>query len=192
MWDLENITSVGPYTVRLNIWNISYDYSLWNEIYSSLLHWQVSLHNRASLVAQTVEICLQRKRPGFKPWFRKIPWGKNDNTLQYSCLKNSMDRGASRLKSLGSQRVGRNWANNTYLLYNKHIEKYPLGSGNFYYQRSAKYQKWTSLNMMHTWLVRRKEEDIWMNNKAKQIANYIFISYNLIFWPSAKLLITLL
>lgn len=35
--------------------------------------------------------------------------------------------------------------------------------------------------MMHTWLVIRKEEDIWMNNKAKQIANYIFISYNLIF-----------
>ena len=29
----------------------------------------------------------------------------NDNPLQYSCLENSMNRGASRLQSMGSQRV---------------------------------------------------------------------------------------
>ena len=28
----------------------------------------------ASLVDQTVKICLQRRRPGFHPWVGKIPW----------------------------------------------------------------------------------------------------------------------
>ena len=31
--------------------------------------------------------CLQCRRPGFNPWVKKNP-------LQYSCLGNSMDRGA--------------------------------------------------------------------------------------------------
>ena len=47
----------------------------------------------ASLVAQTVRICLQCRRPGFNPWVGKIP-GEGNLPLQYSCLKNSMDRGA--------------------------------------------------------------------------------------------------
>ena len=35
--------------------------------------------------------------------------GGNDNPLQYSCLENSMDRGAlAWLQSMGSQRVGHN------------------------------------------------------------------------------------
>ena len=33
-------------------------------------------------------------RPGFSPWIRKTPWRKNGNPLQYSCLEESMDRGA--------------------------------------------------------------------------------------------------
>ena len=36
--------------------------------------------------------------------------GGNGNPLQYSCLKNSMDREPARLQSMGSQRVGHNWA----------------------------------------------------------------------------------
>ena len=38
--------------------------------------------------------CLQCRRPWFDPWVRKIPWRKKCNPLQYSCLENSMDRGA--------------------------------------------------------------------------------------------------
>ena len=34
------------------------------------------------------------KRHGFSPWVRKIPWRRKCNPLQYSCLKNLMDRGA--------------------------------------------------------------------------------------------------
>ena len=31
---------------------------------------------------------------GFDPWVGKIPWRRNDNPLQYSCLANILDRGA--------------------------------------------------------------------------------------------------
>ena len=34
------------------------------------------------------------QRPGFNPWVGKIPWRRNSYPLQYSCLENSMDRGA--------------------------------------------------------------------------------------------------
>ena len=51
-----------------------------------------------SLVAQLVKEptcqCRRHKRCGFDPWFGKIPWGRHGSPLQYSCLKNPMDRGA--------------------------------------------------------------------------------------------------
>ena len=36
----------------------------------------------------------RRKRGGFDPWVGKIPGGGHGNPLQYSCLKNTMDREA--------------------------------------------------------------------------------------------------
>ena len=38
-------------------------------------------------------ICLLCRRCEFDPWVRKIPWSRNDNPLQYSRLRNPMDRG---------------------------------------------------------------------------------------------------
>ena len=38
----------------------------------------------------------------------------NDNTLQYYCLENSIDRKSGRLQSLGSLRIGHGWATNTF------------------------------------------------------------------------------
>ena len=39
--------------------------------------------------------CRRSKRRGFNPWFGKLPWSRKwQNLLPYSCLKNSMDRGA--------------------------------------------------------------------------------------------------
>ena len=38
----------------------------------------------------------ETQRCGFNPWVRKSPGVQNGNALQYSCLKNSMDRGAWR------------------------------------------------------------------------------------------------
>ena len=39
-------------------------------------------------------VCLQCWRPRFDPWVGKIFWRRKCNPLQYSCLKNPMDRGA--------------------------------------------------------------------------------------------------
>ena len=39
----------------------------------------------------------------------------NGSPLQYSCLENPTDRGACRLQSMGSQRVGLDWATLLYL-----------------------------------------------------------------------------
>ena len=38
------------------------------------------------------ESACQRRRPEFDPWVGKIPWRRNGNPLQYSCVENSMDR----------------------------------------------------------------------------------------------------
>ena len=37
---------------------------------------------------------LQCRKPGSHPWDRKIPKEATGNPLQYSCLENSIDRGA--------------------------------------------------------------------------------------------------
>ena len=42
----------------------------------------------------------------------RSPEGKNGDRLQYSCLENTMDRKPGRLQSMGSQRIGHNWATN--------------------------------------------------------------------------------
>ena len=42
------------------------------------------------------------------PGLGRSPGGENGNPLQYSCLENPMDRGARRLQSVESQRVGHN------------------------------------------------------------------------------------
>ena len=42
---------------------------------------------------------------GLIPGFGRSPRGGHGNPLQYSCLENSMDRGAGRLQSIGSERV---------------------------------------------------------------------------------------
>ena len=36
--------------------------------------------------------CRRLKRHGFNPRIRKIPWRRHGNPLQYSCLKNPLDR----------------------------------------------------------------------------------------------------
>ena len=39
-------------------------------------------------------LCRRHRKCGFDPWVRKTLRGGNGNPLQYSCLKNPMDRGA--------------------------------------------------------------------------------------------------
>ena len=48
----------------------------------------------------------QHRRPGLNPWVGKIPWRREWQPLQYSCLENPMDRGAWKSTVHG---VKKNW-----------------------------------------------------------------------------------
>ena len=50
--------------------------------------------------------CRRCKRRRFDPWVRKIPWRRNGNPLQPSCLENYKDRGPGGLQPIVMQRVG--------------------------------------------------------------------------------------
>ena len=52
--------------------------------------------------------------PGSIPRSGRSPGEGNGNPFQYSCLDNSMDRGAWQAIVQGSQRVGHEWATNTF------------------------------------------------------------------------------
>ena len=62
---------------------------------------------QVSHMALWKRIHLQCRRPGFHPWVGKVPWKKEWYPLQYSCLENSMDRGAWRAAVHG---VAKSWA----------------------------------------------------------------------------------
>ena len=47
---------------------------------------------------------------GFNPWAGKMPWRRNGNAFQYSCLENSMDKGAWWATVHGVVRVGHDLA----------------------------------------------------------------------------------
>ena len=55
--------------------------------------------------------------PGSIPGLRKSPGEGNGNPLQYSCLKNSIDRGTWWLQSMESQGAGQDWATNTFTFF---------------------------------------------------------------------------
>ena len=52
------------------------------------------------------------------------PGEGNGYPLQYSCLENSMDRGAGGLQSIGLQRVGHYWVTNTHTHTHTHIRQH--------------------------------------------------------------------
>ena len=61
--------------------------------------------------------CGRGRRHRFHPWVRKILGGGNGTPLQYSCLENSMDRGAGGLV----HGVAKSW---TWLRIHAHIPRY--------------------------------------------------------------------
>ena len=69
--------------------------SLWINKYV----WNISY--RASLVAQMVNNLPAMQEIRFDLWVRKIPWRREWQPLQYSCLENSTDRGAWRATANG-------------------------------------------------------------------------------------------
>ena len=69
------------------------------------------LHNRASLVAQSVKNFLQCRRPGFYPWVGKIPWRRaGQPTPGFLPGESPWTEEPGRLRSMGSKRVTHDWA----------------------------------------------------------------------------------
>ena len=66
-----------------------------------------------SVVCQVIEqlnihlpLCKRYKRGGFDPWSGRSPGIGNGNPLPYSCLENSVDRGAQMVQFMWLRRVG--------------------------------------------------------------------------------------
>ena len=53
--------------------------------------------------------CRRPKRCGFDPWVRMNPWSRKWHPFQYSCLENSMDKGASGVPSMWQRKVRNEW-----------------------------------------------------------------------------------
>ena len=61
--------------------------------------------------------CRRHKRCGFDPWVKKFPWKRARNPLQYSCLRNPMERGAWRPTA---HRVTQSWTRLKWLSMHAH------------------------------------------------------------------------
>ena len=55
--------------------------------------------------------CLQCRRPGFDPWVRKTPWEGNGHSLQCSCLRIAVDRGAREWLTHSHTQLGTGFGN---------------------------------------------------------------------------------
>ena len=67
--------------------------------------------------------------------------GGNDNRLQYCCLKNPLDRGVCRLRSMESQRVGHNWSDWAQSAFWK--EPFSFLTVDLFFFLSGRSQQWT-------------------------------------------------
>ena len=85
------------FIVKCNFFSSSTWYLVWNGHFLVTLFLKYSVYIiRASLVAQKVgkQPAYNAGYPGSIPASGRSPGKGNDNSLEYSCLKNSMDRGA--------------------------------------------------------------------------------------------------
>ena len=69
----------------------------------------VGCHHLLQLVKESTGQWRRPKRCGFGPLFGKIPWRRKWQPSPVFLLENFMNRGACRLHSVGSHRVGHNW-----------------------------------------------------------------------------------
>ena len=116
--------------------------------------------------------CRRHKRQRSDSWVRKIPWHRNDNLLLYSCIENSMDRGAWQVivhevakESDTTERLSTHihlsyWLGSSHLLRikiglksRKQLKLSPIHStkGTGYYSRHREYSSKTKLSYQLIW-----------------------------------------
>ena len=95
----------------LNLYTRKYETNInWGCTQNSWLTYMLQKTSQVALVGKNPSAkCSRCKRCKFDPWFERSPGGGHGNPLQFSCLENPVDRGASRLRSIGSQRVRHYW-----------------------------------------------------------------------------------
>ena len=97
--------------------------------------------------------------PGLIPGSERSPAEGNGNPLQYSCLDNSMDRGAWQATLMGLQRVRHHWTTNTtptslFINWNSTIKKAER-------QRTDAFELWCWGRLLRVpWTVRRSNQSI--------------------------------
>ena len=83
-----------------------------------LQYWVITIHLLQQLAfpygSDSEESACNAGDQSLIPRLGRSPGGGNGNSLQYSCLENSMDRGAWRAAAMGSQRLRHGWATNTF------------------------------------------------------------------------------
>ena len=72
--------------------------------WNSLLLWIIPEHARWHSGKESACQCRRCKRCRFNSWVGRIPWSRKWQPIQYSCLKNSMDRRAWRAMVHGSHK----------------------------------------------------------------------------------------
>ena len=82
MWEIASILKISRSSIEDNLHQLGY-----------INCFDVWVPHGFPLWLNGKESC-QCRRHGFHPWVEKIPGEGNGNPLQYSCLENSMDRGA--------------------------------------------------------------------------------------------------
>ena len=96
-------TSLYPYLAPL-IWDTILVMEAWGQGEKRL---DLGLGRRGGSPGGSGEvICLQCRRPRLGPQSGRSPGEGNDNPLRYSCLENSIDRGAWQATVHGVSRVG--------------------------------------------------------------------------------------
>ena len=87
---------------------------MWSESVTSCTRVALILFRGVSRVARVVKTPSPSagdvRDSGLIPGLGRSPGEGHVNPLQYSCLENPLDRGACRLQSMGSQRVGHSWS----------------------------------------------------------------------------------
>ena len=93
-------------------WILRVLYIFWIQVFFFNQTWlkNIQLWISMSGGSESKRICSQWGDPGSLPGLGRCPGEGNGNPLQYSCLENSMDRGAWQATVNGLQRVGHDWA----------------------------------------------------------------------------------
>ena len=94
------------------LWTPLNKYVLWTPLYKyyELLYTKIGL----PWWLRWGRICLQCRRPGFKPWIGKVPWEGKGNSLQFILAwRIPWTEEPGRLQTMRSHRVRHDWATNT-------------------------------------------------------------------------------